>query len=84
MTTAAATAPLAITRRDQRFVATFRPAAHWSVRIRRHAGARGVWRSIWIVGAGPHRGEWACIPEGSFAQGLAWAPESELTEREGT
>jgi len=64
--------------------ATFRPAAHWSPEIRAWDGMRCEWRRAWIISAGPHRGEWACIPVmgPNEETKLSWAPESELVDRE--
>lgn len=87
------TAPVPVPRREfaakptpplypgQEFVATFRPAARWSEAIQRHAGVRCRWRAAWQISEGCCAGELACIPVGGAAKGLAWAPESELTER---
>lgn len=63
------------------FVATFRPAARWSNKIRRHGGVRCAWKPIWRIEEGPFAGEMACVPLNGAAPGLAWDPESELTER---
>jgi hypothetical protein len=62
------------------FIATFKPAAHWSAAIRLHDGLRCAWRRAWIIEQGPHASEWACIPS-SPTKGPCWAPESELVER---
>jgi hypothetical protein len=69
------------------FVATYRPAPRWSPEIRKHDGHRCIWQRVWIIEAGPFVGQWACIPlryglPASENIALAWAPESELVERE--
>lgn len=69
-----------MSKRRPMFLATFRPAPHWSSSIRRHDGLRCLWRRVWIVGHGTHAGEWACVPVGA-KNGPTWAPESELLER---
>lgn len=68
--------------RGGKFIATFRPAPHWSEAIRRNDGLRCAWCRVWIIGSGPFAGEWACMPIGApLGTRLAWAPESELVER---
>lgn len=62
------------------FVATFRPAARWSDKIRRHDGIRCAWKPLWQISDGPFAGEMACVPLNGAAPGLAWAPESELVD----
>jgi len=79
--TAAATIAIELRVARGSFVATFRPAPHWSRWIQRHAGVRCAWRPVWRIGHGPFRGEMACVPLNGAAKGLAWAPESELVER---
>ncbi len=64
------------------FVATFRPAERWNVEIQRHAGVRCGWIPIFVVEDGPCAGQFACVPSRGAALGLAWAPESELVDRD--
>jgi hypothetical protein len=63
------------------FVATFQPGPGWSPEIARHAGLRCRWRPSWTVEEGEFRGETAYLPMTPMT-GLAWAPESQLVDRE--
>jgi hypothetical protein len=68
-------------RKRPSFIATFRPADHWSDSIRRHAGVRCVWSPLWVIGDGPFKGQWACMPIGAGGSAPHWAPESELADK---
>jgi hypothetical protein len=61
--------------------ATYRPHHGWSAHITRHDGLRCVWRAAWMIEEGPYAGEMALVPV-DVKEGPAWAPESELVDRE--